>query len=174
MRSLIYFLSFFFGFFLLVGCNSDDDEQDQASCETFLECNANSLWKIVEVIDGKSYETYIRINEDLNNPLEFWTHPFPDNDCYYHLRMSDAMNMFQIREHTRSRFTIRIEEMENRAVQFTMSTQGDVMTVRMDYYEGQEIIETEQVQFNRSSANVNALPLCEADKTYSGIWKPRR
>lgn len=172
MKALFYFLTVSVCTALWVACNSDDDEQDKVSCDTFLECNANTLWKLSEDIDGEIYETYLRINDNESNPIEFWTHLF-NNECFVHMGMSDVPNMFRITENTRSRFTIRIENLEQQTFRYTMTIQGDVMTIIVDYLEEGQVVETDQVHFNRSTANVNALQLCELDQARNGIWKPR-
>ncbi len=144
-----------------VGCNSDDEDEIQIIEETFLEKYDGSKWVTTDAEEGWIY--YLRVNNNLRFPYEFWGRPTDlekankEDGCYFHQEMSVNEvpgDGIEIMENSGNRFRVG-DEMES----WTLEIKGDVLTFTISRYGGRQ----DSIIFEKTNVNVDAFEICPDD-----------
>jgi len=133
--------------FLINGCNDDNDDD---TCTTFLECNDATVWE-----GGIDLFLYFKINDNLNNPIEIY---LPEGNCYYHSPINETT--FEIIENSKNTLKIKIlDDSDDSFETITFSISNEVLSVREVYTEnGIEDIDTGT--FTKSTKNLSSVTIC--------------
>jgi len=133
--------------FLINGCNDDNDDD---TCTTFLECNDATVWE-----GGIDLFLYFKINDNLNNPIEIY---LPEGNCYYHSPINETT--FEITENSKNTLIIKIlDDSDDSFETITFSISNEVLSVREVYTEnGIEDIDTGT--FTKSMKNLSSVTIC--------------
>ncbi len=166
------FLHSFFGVFMLLifmasfsGCSDDDDDINNA--QTYLELYEGSTWELDDsggVPDLESIPDYFRLVNNANKILEGWKDVLADElDCYYYINgiNVDGGNM-SVTENSETKLVIKITYGSTETETFTCTAQGDILTIVYLYEEDGEDPETHTIKYNKTTVDVDALPLCPA------------
>ncbi len=164
------FLQSFFGVFMLIifmtsfsGCSDDDDDNDIA--QTYLELYEGSTWELDDtggVPDVESIPAYFRFVNNANIILEGWYDELADElDCYYYINgiNVDSGDM-SVTENSENKLVIKITYGSTETETFTCTVQGDILTIAYLYEEDGEEPEGYSINFNKTTVDVDALPLC--------------
>lgn len=148
-------------FCLLVNCADDDkDEIISSVCQSFLECQEGTVWKLIEVDDDQTYVTYLELNNDLENPLEIFSQSF-DGDCYYYMDMSQADGLLEILENSKSKLSVRITGNEDDVTEWDLIVDNERLKLNIRNFENDEMYESFQMFLEGSNVVVNQLKLCD-------------
>lgn len=155
-RFLIFLIIFPF-IISFTSCSDDDD--DEITCSTFLECNDASKWKYVESDDGIELITiFLRLNNDKDNPFEIWLKFL--SDCYEYGSSDNSESTFQIIENSKYRFIIKIIDGSDFYETWTFTVQDDILKiVIVSVDDGDQDEDT--LLLNPTSENLNNLNICE-------------
>lgn len=161
MKSINYLLLLPCFFFLFISCNEDDEEDDIAVvCTTFLECQDGTVWKYVEMRDNEPFNTYFKLRDNLQNPMEVYNHLF-QNDCYLFMDMTQADGVFKIIENSKLKLTVRITGDENDMTEWDLLIVNNRLELDIRNYEDDIMYESFQIFLDRSYDDVNQLNLCD-------------
>ena len=136
----------------LNGCSDDDDE-----IVSFLENNANSSWKFSDSNAGTTL--YVQINNNELNPFEIWI-SFLENSCFIHESINDDGTP-EILENSKNEIVIKVIDNSHEYSIFTLTVNGDTLTVLSEYYEDEVLVEEEIFIFLKTSDSLSDLEICE-------------
>lgn len=161
-KHLIFALSTLLVFTISFNSCSDDDD-DPVISETFLEKYVGSIWILTDdggVPDEADVPTYFRFINDANKILEGWYLDFVEAECYYHIEgiNIDSGNM-TLQENSQTKLVIQIVYSDETET-YTCTIQGDTLKIVMVYEEVGWPSETATLYFDKTTADVDALPLC--------------
>ena len=153
MKKIIYFLVLLLFVF---NCSKSDDDNSPESCNnTFLECNDGSTW----ILHYDFADMLLRINDNLNNPLEQWLN-YDGEDCYeYHsIIFGDAT----MTENTKDKLVIKddyVLEGISGTSTFTFSiVNGELKLIYQDIFDGESYEEI--LIFQETTIDVDNLTIC--------------
>ncbi len=124
---------------------------------SFLETHKGSLWKFGE--PAKGLTIYAQINRSESDPLEIWVYDVID-DCYLYEKISNAGST-EVIENRKNKVQIKIEEISGEHGIFTMTIDGNAMSVELDSYEKGKLVKEEKFVLNRSHDNTDNLVVCK-------------
>ena len=125
--------------------------------KTFLETYKGTIWKYGEIQDGLTI--YAQINKSASEPLEIWLYNVID-DCYFYERYS-ASEATEVLENKKNKVQIKIKESSKEHGIFTLTINGNALSVELDSFKDGKIIKEEQFTLKRSNDNIDNLTVCE-------------
>ena len=153
MKKIIYILVLSLFVF---NCSKSDDDNSPESCNNFfLECNDGSTW----ILHYASADMLLRINDNLNNPLEQWL-IYDGEDCYeyYSIIFGDAT----MTENTKDKLVIKddyVLEGISGTSTFTFSiVNGELKFIYQDIFDGESYEEILILQ--ETTIDVDKLTIC--------------
>ncbi len=148
MRKFIYILILPL---LIICCSKSDDDTPSL---TFLQKYSQTVWV------SHDYQATIfgRIRNNVSTPFELW---MLEGDCYYHESLT--LNNCSIKENSENRFqceAIAYESETEIRVLITLQVTNDSLVFETQYYENGLLMETLYLHFQKSTVDVDKLPLC--------------
>mgnify|MGYP001029585720 CR=1 FL=1 len=143
MKKIIYclVLSLF-----IFNCSKSDDDNLPESCTTFLECNDGSTW----ILDDDIVVIILRINDNINDPLEQWFTIIGGADCYDYL--SDILADYTITENTKDKLVFKADW-----------GAGDIQTLTFSIVNGELKIIDKYILDGENIEDVRTLPKTTID-----------
>ena len=124
---------------------------------SFLETHKGSLWKYGEPSEGLTI--YAQINRSESDPFEIWVYNVID-DCYLYENISETGST-EVIENRKNKVQIKIKESTGEHGIFTMSINGNAMSVELDSYEKGKLVKEESFILNRTYDNIENLVVCK-------------
>ena len=124
---------------------------------SFLETHKGSLWKYGEPSEGLTI--YAQINRSESDPFEIWVYNVID-DCYLYENISETGST-EVIENRKNKVQIKIKESSGEHGIFTMSINGNAMSVELDSYEKGKLVKEESFILNRTNDNIENLVVCK-------------
>lgn len=150
MKKLLFLL---FVPLLFLSCSNDDD--DNNTTVTFLEKYNNTVW----VLSDEDHTMYARFHNSISAPIEVWD---SWDGCYYY--EANVLEGYIILENSEEKFECRYTEMDGGVAYMDLLTiriSGETMVAESKYYEDDALIYSETQYFQKSTVNVDNLPLCD-------------
>ena len=145
---------------LFVSCGEDDKEEIvQSICDSFLECQEGSLWKLTEYYDDEAYVSYFKLNNDLKNPLEIFSYS-EGIDCYYYMDMSQVDGVFEVMENSKSKFAVRITGDEDDRTEWELTIDTEKLNIIIRNFENDEMYESFQMLLEKSNVDFSQFKIC--------------
>lgn len=124
--------------------------------ETLLETLDKTKW----VFDGIGFPAiYLRFNDSNTDYLELWA-ALADDECYIYGNSSDD-NSLTIVENSKSKLVIKATESSDYYSIITITIVGEKLNFKQDYYVEGNLDDTDVLIFNKTSANLNDLDICD-------------
>ena len=125
--------------------------------KTFLEVHEGSIWKYGDPSEGLTI--YAQINKSASDPFKIWVYNVID-DCYMYEKISDAGST-EVIQNKKNRVQVKIKDNSKEHGIFTMTINGNAMSVELDSYEQGKLVKEERFILSSSNDNVDALIVCE-------------
>lgn len=154
-------IKFLFLLTLTISLNScsDDDDDNNSNDNTFLETLDGSKWKL----EDEGGTIYIKITNNEINPLEIWV-SFLDAGCYINGNaLSDDDSSIEIIENSATKLVIKTEDSSDEYDLITFTKNGDKLSMKIETYYNGVLDDTEVIQFNKTTTNLDNLELCDFD-----------
>lgn len=157
IKKLIKFLFLLTLTISLSSCSDDDD--NNSNDNSFLETLDGSKWKL----EDEGGTIYIKITNNEINPLEIWV-SFIDAGCYiYGNGLSDDDDAIEILENSATKLVIKTEDSSDEYDIITFTKNGDKLNMKIESYYNGALDDTEVIQFNKTTTNLDNLELCDFD-----------
>lgn len=140
---------------LLIFSCSDSDDDDNNVTTTFLKKYDNTVWESSEY----DLTIFSRINNDLSSPFEMW---ILADDCFYYEK--NILSGYSIIENTENKFECKLLVIEGDVEYIdliTIQVINENLIIEDKYYEGGVLMETIYLHFQKTTIDVDDLPLCE-------------
>ena len=125
--------------------------------KTFLETYKGTLWKYGQPKDGLTI--YAQINKSDSDPFEIYLYNVID-DCYFYERYSASAST-EVLENKKNKVQIKIKESSKEHGIFTLTINGNALSVELDSFKDGRLIKEEQFTLKRSNDNIENLTVCE-------------
>ena len=161
MKSTELIYRLFFVFFLtsiaftLNGCSGSDDETNiNNSCQTFLECQDETVWKDVPEYIGD----FLKFQNNQNDPwVTYYTY---DEECYYFYNLIDQANITII-ENSKNilKYRTGYDGGENRGIHTFTYSNGKI-NFKDEFYTNDVLIDVSIFILKKSDINLSSLTIC--------------
>jgi hypothetical protein len=153
--SIVLFFSLSF-----INCSGSDDNNDN-SCETFLECHAGKTW--LSILPWR--REYLKFTGNTANPFEIWNNEGPDGmkDCYdfENYIFGYGANDFTILQNDRQRLVISTNETgNNEDEEITTFSISDQTLIRHIDFPGNDD-DDGLFEYSLTGDNVGDLTICD-------------
>ncbi len=143
------------------GCSNDDD--NSVDSNAFLELYTGTTWALNN--DGgvpvdADVPAYFRFVSDASKVLEGWYQDSNEAECYFHIKGINLGNgAMKLLENSENKLVIKITYPDETET-YTCTVQGDTVKIVMVYEEVGFPAETFTLYFDKTTVNVDALPIC--------------
>ena len=137
------------------GCSNDDNGEPKI--QTFLEKYDGTKW-----ITNTDYgELIYKFNYDINNPYDVWVQEEIGSDCHIFRNTKESWGVeFEITKNSDNEFTIQSSS-NNYTDKFIFSIQGETLNMIYRFIEQGEGEIIWNLNFDKTSRNLNDIPVCE-------------
>lgn len=140
-------------------CSSDNDEDNIATPQTFLEKYEGTIWRYT----SDWVTEYIRIINNETIPFEIWD-AFSD-ECfnYFLIDLNGSEGQVEVTANSGDIFelTITFTEMADSYEIVIFHIDGDILIIEGNYYEDGELTETSIDNYERINIDVDGFILCD-------------
>lgn len=151
MRKFIYL---FILPLLIISCSKSDDDTPSLA---FLQKYSQTVW----VSHDYQATIYGRIHNSVSAPFELW---MLEDGCYYHENL--VLGNCSIKENSELRFQCEAIDYESSTeirILMTVQVTNEILVFETQYYEDGLLMETLYLHFQKSTVDVDKLPLCESN-----------
>ncbi len=136
----------------LSSCGNDD------AIKSFLQKQADTSWKFAEATTGQTL--YARINNSEVNPLDVWFSVI-EQACFLHQKLSDD-GTIEVLENSENELKLKVVDDGNPTEYgiFTLTVNGDILTVKSEFYEDDILQDQEVFILQKTSDDVDELDIC--------------
>jgi len=124
---------------------------------TFLETHKDTIWKYGDPSEGLTI--YAQISKSESDPFKIWVYNVID-DCYMFEKISEA-GATEVIENKKNKVQVILKESSEEHGIFTMTINGNSMSVELDSYEEGKLVKEEKFILKRTSDNVDDLIVCK-------------
>lgn len=146
-----------FALVIIIGLSLSAFGLMEKESKTFLEAHKGSIWKYGEPSEGLTI--YAQINKSESDPFKIWVYNVID-DCYMYEKISEAGST-EVIQNKKNKVQVKINDSSKEHGIFTMTINGDAMSVELDSYEQGMLVKEERFILSRSNDDVDALIICE-------------
>lgn len=163
-KHLIFALSTLLVFTISFNSCSDDDDDNSSDARAFLELYEGTTWELNDdggVVEFEEVPAYFRFVNDATNVIDGWYRVSNNEEfCYYNILGINLDNGdMTLVGKSENKIVIKITYTDETET-YTVTIQGDILTIVMVYKEEGWPAETYTLYFDKTTVNVDALPLC--------------